>query len=394
MNGDHGRLALPEYLTSSNLHKKISNLLVEPFNVMSTFFFRRSVEKAFQLAEVPPDLTLNITKPITSNPPFITSAVDDVMYMVNQVLQRSLATSQRIIIASVVPDLSRILGSDFISMVQKIMRDDCYPKAAIQGALPPEDKIVQFLVMINSLDIAIEYLKRIVETQLGAPVAGEADSKNVSDNFRSMFPFGNEAVFVVNALNSMQKSFTAKASELLTDGISVAFHQVVKPRIRPILAEAFRDVDYSATSSDNDEYEDEEDEEVAVSKRFSTLWNQLTRPLKRLMTKPTWDKLQANTLPYLASSLERRLWSMNGRISELGATKLERDVSSIIAVACGEGKYELRDHFQKCQQIVMVAGMEDEEWDEVDGAEAGEDDGVMWVLNKEERLRARNLVMR
>ena len=362
---------------------------------MSTFFFRRSVEKAFQLAEVPSDLTLNLSKPIGSNQPFITSAVDDVMFMVNQVLQRSLATSQRTVVASVVPDISRILGSDFVSMVQKIMRDECYPKAAIQGALPPEDKIVQFLVMINSLDIAIEYLKRIVETQLGAPGSSDADSKTVSDNFRSMFPFGNEAVFVVNALNSMQTSFTSKASELLTDGISVAFHQVVKPRIRPILAEAFRDVDYSSSSSDHEEYDDdEEEEEVAVSKRFSTLWNQLTRPLKRLMTKTTWDKLQANTLPYLAASLERRLWSMNGRISELGATKLERDISSIIAMACGEGKYELRDHFQKCQQIVMIAGMEDEEWEELEGDGGTEDDGVLWVLNKDERVRARNLVLR
>jgi hypothetical protein len=363
---------------------------------MSTFFFRRSVEKAFQLDEAPSDLTLNMDKPITSNQPYITSAVDDVMYMVNQVLQRSLATSQRAVIGSVVPDLGRILGSEFIGMMQRIMRDECYPKAAVQGNLPPEDKIVRFLVMVNSLDIAIEYLKRIVETQLGALVGTSSDNDAVTENFRSMFPIGNEAVFVVSALSNMQNSFVAKAAELLTDGVRVAFHEVLKPRIRPLLADAFRDVDYSMTSADeqNDYDEDEDDEEIIVSKRFSTLWNKLTRALKRLMTKSTWDKLQINTLPYLASSLERRLWSMNGRISELGATKLERDISSIIAVACGEGKYELRDHFQKCLQIVMIAGMEEEEWEEMGSADNAEDDGIVWVLSKEERLRARGLVLR
>jgi hypothetical protein len=395
-NGNHAPLTLPEYIAASNLHKKITNLLVEPFNIMSTFFFRRSVEKAFQLDETPLDLTLNINKPISSNAPYITSAVDDVMYMVNQVLQRSLATSQRAIIGSVVPTVGRVLSSDFIGMVQRKMRDECYPKAAIQGALPPEDKIVQFLVMINSLDVAIEYLKRIVDTHLGSPWQnGVNGSTEPSENFRSMFPLGNDAVFVINVLNNMQNSFGVKATELLTDGISVAFHQVLKPRVRPILADAFRDVDYSnSATSDNDGYDDdEENEEDMVTKRFTTSWNTLTRPLKRLMTKSTWDKLQTNTLPYLASSLERRLWSMNGRISELGATKLERDISGIVATACGEGKYELRDHFQKCQQIVMIAGMEEEEWEEVSGDSDGQD-GIMWVLSQDERIKARKLVLR
>ena len=235
-----------------------------------------------------------------------------------------------------------------------------------------------------------------MDTQVGAPIQTGADGTlTASENFRSMFPFGNEAVFVINALNSMQTSFTTKASELLMDGISVAFHQVLKPRIRPILADAFRDVDYSMTSAEQgDGYDEEEDEEDAVSKRFGLSWNTLTRPLKRLMTKSTWDKIQANSLPYLASSLERRLWSMSGRISELGATKLERDISSLVATACGEGKYELRDHFQKCQQIVMIAGMEDEEWEELSGGEIAEDEEFAFVLSKEERARARSLVLR
>ena len=85
---------------------------------------------------------------------------------------------------------------------------------------------------------------------------------------------------------------------------------------------------------------------------------------------------------------------MNGRISELGATKLERDISSLVSVACGEGKYELRDHFQKCQQIVMIAGMEDEEWEELNSGEAAAEEGFTWVLNNDERVRARGLVLR
>ena len=130
---------MPQFLSNSSLYKKVSKNLVEPFNVMTTFFFRRSVEKAFQLDESPSDLNLNPNKPLGANPPFITSAVDDVMYIVNQVLQRSLATSQRAVVSSVVPTIGRVLGSDFVGMIQRKMRDESYPKPVIQGGLPPEE---------------------------------------------------------------------------------------------------------------------------------------------------------------------------------------------------------------------------------------------------------------
>ncbi len=182
---------MPQFLATSNLQNKVTSLIIEPFNIMTTFFFRRSVEKAFQLDRSPSDLTLNPTKPLGSEPPFITQAVDDVMFITNQVLQRTLATSQRAIVASVVPALSHILGSDFIGMIQRKMRDESYPKPVIQGGLPPEDKVIAFLVLINNLDVANDYVKRIVNQQLGAPSKpGLEDSKSA---LHDLFPFGHDA---------------------------------------------------------------------------------------------------------------------------------------------------------------------------------------------------------
>lgn len=196
----------------------------------------------------------------------------------------------------------------------------------------------------------------------------------------------------------MQNSFTTKGTELLTDGVSVAFHQIIKPRIRPMLLDAFRNVDYSISTAEAAEAleDDEDSEEDLVPTRFTTSWTSLTKPLKRIMTKPTWNRLLAKVLPEVAASLERRLWGMNGRLSELGATKLERDVSGIVAAACGEGKYGLRDCFGRCAQIIMVAGMEEEEWEEVEAEVEGEGEegGIVWVLGREERGRARGLLLK
>ncbi|CAN9474337.1 unnamed protein product [Alternaria alternata] len=378
---DYG-LVMPNFLATSNLHKKVNSHLIEPVNAMTTFFFRRSVEKAFQLDEAPADLTLNPTKPLGSNPPFITSAVDDVMYIVNQVIQRTLATSQRAVVSSVVPAVSHILGAEFIGMIQRKMRDESYPKPVIQGGLPPEDKVIAFLVLINNLDIANDYVKRIVSQQLGRhSQAGEEDTKSP---LHDLFPFGHDAMFVENTLKAMEKSFASKSGDLLNDGITVLFSNVLKPRIRPILAEAFRDIKYDPEDGEN---EDEEEDDVDVVKsRFDRGWGVVIRPIKRILTSANFDRLLALGLNSLASSLEKRIKSYYGRVNELGAVRLERDVAGIITAATSGGAYSLRDAFQKSTQMTLILNMEDDEFAEVADDTSGES-GIPWVLDAEERKR-------
>ena len=386
---DHG-LVMPHFLATSNLQRKVTTYLIEPVNVMTTFFFRRSVEKAFQLDESPSDLTLNPTKPLGSNPPFITSAVDDVMYIVNQVLQRTLATSQRAVVSSVVPTVSLILGSDFIGMIQRKMRDESYPKPVIQGGLPPEDKVIAFLVLINNLDIANDYIGRIVQQQLSKQAHG--DDEAAKSPLHDLFPFGHDATFVENTLRSMEKSFAAKSGDLLNDGITVLFSNVLKPRIRPILAEAFRDIDYAPEDDNDDLDEDGEEDDVDLAKsRFDRGWGIVIRPIKRILTSANFDRLLTLALNYLASALESRVRSYYGRVNELGAVRLERDIAGIITAAVAGGKYGLRDAFTKCTQMTLIMNMEDDEWDEVANDNSGES-GIPWVLDVEERKRVRAIV--
>jgi hypothetical protein len=379
---------MPHFLATSNLQKKVTSHLIEPFDTMTTYFFRRSVEKAFQLDESPSDLTLNPNKPLGSNPPFITSAVDDVMYIVNQVLQRTLATSQRAIVARVVPTVSQILGSDFIGMIQRKMRDESYPKPVIQGGLPPEDKVIAFLVLINNLDVAHDYVKRIVQQQLGSQ--SQTNGEIAKSPLHDLFPFGHDATFVENTLKAMEKSFASKSGDLLNDGISVLFSNVLKPRIRPILTEAFRDIDYAPEEDDELDEEQEGDADI-VKSRFDRGWGVVIRPIKRILTPANFDRLLSLALNYLASALEKRIRGYYGRVNELGAVRLERDVAGIITAAVAGGKYGLRDAFTKCTQMTLIMNMEDDEWDEVAENTSGEA-GIPWVLDAEERKRARAIV--
>ncbi|KAB8346067.1 hypothetical protein FH972_023119 [Carpinus fangiana] len=400
-NAEEPPLQMPPFLAESNLPKKVTKHLIEPFGTFTTFFLRRSVEKAFQLDESPSGLTLHPNKPISANPPFITSAVDDVMYMVSQVIQRSLATSQGNLMTGILATVGRVLGSDFIGMIQRKMRDESYPKAAIQGAMPPEHKIIEFLVLINNLDIATEYIRRIVHQQLDVqPSANGNDAAGGARTLVELFPMGRESHAVRQSLVNLENGFAGKATELVNDGLAVAFSQVMKPRLRPLLNEIFREADYTTSDTSNGHrngngngYDEEDEDEMTradiVKTRFERGWSGIVRPMKQILSERNAERLMVTAIAYLSNLLEKRIWSYQGRVSEAGTLKLEQNVSDIANGALKGEHFKLREQFSRCFQIVTIMTMEEEEWDEVKINEGG--DG--WVLNEDERERARSMIM-
>jgi hypothetical protein len=391
---------MPKFLLNSTLMRKITDRIITPFNTMTTFFFRRSVEKAFQLDEQPPDLSLNPHKPLNSNPPHITSAVDDIMYIVNKVLQQSLATSQIDVVRSVVPTLARVLGSDFLGMVQRKMRDGSYPKAAIPGNLPPEHTIVAFLVLVNNLDVAMSYVSQIVQSKIQPSNSDPSSSESIS----TLFPAPSDSSSVNSTLTALSTSFTDQTSSLLSDSIHVIFNNVMKPRLRPILLEAFRDTDYALSADElralaQEEGRDDLDPDgeglttsgsELVRGRFQHGWDALTKPIGRIMTEKTFNQLLGLVTSYLAKMLEKRIWAYHGRVNELGGVRLERDVNAIIKVVVEGKRYTYREAFLKCTQVCMVMNMEAEEWEEVKDGEG--EGGVADRLSEEEKVRARGIV--
>jgi conserved oligomeric Golgi complex subunit 4 len=404
---------LPEFLVDSPLSKKIRDRMIGPFNAMTTFFLRRSVEKAFQLDEQPSGLTLNLHSALKSEPPHITSAVDDIMYIVNKVLQQSIATSQALVVTNVVPTLSRVLGADFIGMIQRKMRDEYYPRPAVQGAQPAEQTVIAFLVLINNLDVAVDYIRRIVrghvESKPGRAEGGEEGEEDASSGLEGIYPLSDDASVVRQALQALSTSFESKASDLISDGIQVVFNNVVKTRLRPILAESFRDIEYqprdhndpTTSTYQNYEVDEDDDEELRraelVRPRFARMWTELVSPVSRILTPTAFDRLLTITVAYLARLLEKRLWSYHGRVNALGAIRLERDVSGIVNAVVEVGsshgaplRYRHREAFARCVQITMIMAMDEDEWDDVVGG--GETADVVDKLGVEERARARSMM--
>jgi hypothetical protein len=383
-------------LRESPLAQKINDRLVSPFNTMTTFFFRRSVEKAFQLDESPSGLTLNPQRPLKADPPHITSAVDDIMYIVNKVIQQSLATSQEAVVTNVVPTLSRVLGSDFIGMTQRKMRDECYPRAPVQGGQPAEQTTISFLVQINNLDMGVDYIRRIVQNNTGSKPT-DTTTTEATPHLLTIFASPSAAKKVLQTLQTLSTTFESKVTDLLTDGIQVIFNNAIKPRLRPILADTFRDIEYAPNP--NLEADSPTLDKELVKPRFTASWNDLLMPFARILTPTAFDRVLGVTIAYLARLLEKRLWSYGSRINALGAARLERDVAGLIGaavdvgyVAGAPGRYRYRESFARCVQMTLVMGMDEDEWDEVRrGGVAAE---VVEKLGREDLIRVRGMVRR
>jgi hypothetical protein len=282
-------------------------------------------------------------------------------------------------------------------MIQRKMRDESYPRSTsgVPGAPPPDERVISFLVLINNLDTASDYTHRIIDSFI-------ATSGNTGmQDLRDLFPFAQEAENVREALKNMETSFEAKSGELINDGIMVVFNQVVKPRLRPLLADAFRDVDYVVPEDDttgggvyaNDDSGGAGADEELVKRRFQNGWDTLMNPLKRILTEKTFIRLLGTSANYFSKLLEKRIWGYSGRINELGAIRLERDVAGIVGVVVRGGRYGVRDSFLRCTQICLVVNMEEDEVGEVLKS-GGDDGGMEWKLEVEERSRAREMVVR
>ncbi|TVY61887.1 Conserved oligomeric Golgi complex subunit 4 [Fusarium oxysporum f. sp. cubense] len=386
------KLPLPKFLDQCNLHKKISEKAIEPYKLTATFLFRRSVGKAFEMDAAPSGLSLS--KPYDGSPPFILQAVDDIMYVVDNLLQHILSTGNREVTVYIISAISRVLELDFIGIIHRRMRDQCYPKPLIQGGFPLEDKIISFMVLMSTLDMAKEYLDRVISSKGYFPKSqGDLAGPSIQP-LKDSFPFGRDAELVANALHTLNSALSAKATELLNDGTRELFDEVLWPRIRLILTTSFQDAVYDVSEGESlDEGDVDGETTQQVSVRFEGGWSALTRPLKHIMTPRTYAALASLAANKLARVLEKRAWTYSGRLTALGGLRLESDFSGIISVIA-QDDYALREPFTQLQEILAIANMEDDEWDELESGYDSSRQGRSRLLSDEDVAKARKIVRR
>src|SRR5271163_1113380 len=115
------------------------------FESLETFFFRRSVEKAFQLDEPSSDSGVPTT-----------SAIDDVMFVLRKVLDRAMGTGDSSLLKAICANTRRILELDFAGVIRRRATLDSQRSLGKSEELGKREKLRVYVAGLNNLDMSGE----------------------------------------------------------------------------------------------------------------------------------------------------------------------------------------------------------------------------------------------
>lgn len=299
-----------EAMSQSRLVFKIAEQLRPAFGTLSLFVFRRSVEKAVDMDELPPPGTVYLAEA-----PLVSSMIDDVMYVLRTLLEQVDDSGDISIVKSALPSFRRVLESDYIGTIQRKIRDTP-PARLSEGAQSG------FLIYLNDLIISSEYVSKIVGSVFDPEDLPEAKAL-----------IGGIAV---------------KTSDLLENGCQTYFAAQLSGQIRAACTSAFKG-SYMLSPTDP---------EVSKSSVFDQLWRKTFVPLQSQLSPTVYSKLVSLSAGLTARLLEKYIWSLDKKINEMGAIALDRDIGRVLSII-SESDYNLRDKFVRVCQIVMLIGDEE-----------------------------------
>lgn len=227
-----------------------------------------------------------------------------------------------------------------------------------QIAAGEDTRLHTFIILLNTVSLGSIYFDKII--------------KQNTSLLATNYPFGSDATKLETIISSVNDQFKKRSQGILDEQVQILFNQVLKNKLKILLTDCFKDVDYLISSYDEDDN--------VVTRRFVQSWNALISPYLKTLDSHVYDTLITTIVSTLSNLLERKLWSLEKIINELGSIKLERDFSGLIGEIT-HNKYSLRDKFLRVTQIIMILGFDDEE-DEID---------MNWVLTPSERQKARSL---
>lgn len=235
-------------------------------------------------------------------------------------------------------------------------------------------KVTNFITYLNSLAMAEEYLQKVVN--------------NVVADLPKFYGLAKEEEMMRLALkDDFMDPFATTVTKIISDSLVNLYNQSIKLRLLTLVTEFLPEQALEI-----------EDENVNAARyqQFSVAWYGLINPYSRILhRKLIFEKLLRLLVVNLSNIIEKKLLNnlRKFKINDLGALKLERDMSHLINQVCRDNYY-LRDKFVRVTQIVLLVGMDDDEYQESishisQEGEFDEELGINWVLTPQERKELR-----
>jgi len=194
-------------------------------------------------------------------------------------------------------------------------------------------------------------------------------SQAVSQNFLDF-----EVPTVRENLSSLT-TLVPKFRSTLRAGIEQLFNQLMRPKLRTLVVDVYRDVSYAL---DDDGYTAAEYQDL-IRKRFVKAWEGLIDGYKEPFTESNYRLFFGLALDVILRPWEKAILSL--KYTELGAIRFDRDLRSVTTyLSCQTAFGDAREKFTRLQQISTLLNLDSEE--EVD--QFYDSSGISWKLTLRE----------
>ncbi|TPX30987.1 hypothetical protein SmJEL517_g05574 [Synchytrium microbalum] len=303
----------------SKLDQRVQELM-GGYVLFEEFFIVKSIEKA-----------LKIDQYDSNN--LITSCVDDVFYVLKNCTIRCLSSLDVDILCALINSLGRIVEVHYMSVFQKKL------SSAFSNTETKDSKI-SFMVLLNNIDVSQEYLLKL-----------SRDIEEASMRTFSSKPDSTRAK-IMSCLTSLNE-YSGRFGQVLKTWLDNLFGQTVKPRIRPLLQDAYKDVRYVLSE---EEFFEQESGDYFVQ-RFVRSFDALIDLYQKSYTENNYNQTMAYIVDFLAKDWERLLWS-NHRFNQYGALRLDKDLRAITAYLSSKTQWTSRDKFARLNQMCMLLNLD------------------------------------
>ncbi|KAG8757483.1 hypothetical protein FRC14_002012 [Serendipita sp. 396] len=347
--GDGPEVAMVHAAASTGIFSKLTEEYYEPLEL---WHLRNSVEKAHRLSTID-----------RGSIPVTTTTPDDVFFILQTALSRLLSTASLPNVEKTIATVRHILEKDYAAVIRRKM-DDVYRSStgsAVGGQKNEKAQQETFITLLNDLDVSSSHMERLVKDLHSSPIIEQHFLQWEMDGVHEQ----------LEGLLKLIPTFRA----MLKSGLEELFNQIIRPRLRAILQDVYKDQTYLL---DDDSYAAAESNDL-VRKRFIKSWEALMSGPKGTFTETNYRTFFGMAIDTLVKPWEKMLSIM--KYSELGAVRLDRDIRAVVGYLSSQAVFgNAREKFQRLFQISTLLNLDTDE----DIEDFYNSSGIAWKLSLKE----------
>lgn len=247
----------------------------------------------------------------------------------------------------------------------------------LQAVVTDEDSVLSlhhYLIYLNTLNWSSMFCHRLLTVEIL-----EDNPKLLYDNF----PFNDDAQQLRDRITKCEELMMGQISKLQKWAVKYLFQNVIQSKMKTILAPLFINGNENNYVSNAENFED-----MSTMSVFARKWKELIIPYQNILHPDVYGELVSRIVEYCVQSLETKFSTL--QVNELGATKLEKELSLFISTVCSLN-FTLRKEFTKLTQMVLLLGFDDDDFELEGDIKEEFMDTIDWVLTAAERVNVRKL---